>query len=144
MIQMDSNLCIDQKGIIEEVGNHMVYVKIMPDTGCTNCSVKSVCSAGTRQTTIEIAGIDESYSVGEEVSVTISNGLGFRAVFFGYVLPFIIVIATLCFSSLLKAGELISGVASVSVLIPYYFALYQLRERVKRKFTFSIAKIRLQ
>ena len=64
--------------------------------------------------------------------------MGFTALFLGYVLPLLIVIACLLILTSIKVSELLSGLTSVAILIPYYLTLFLFRKRVNKKFSFRL------
>ena len=64
--------------------------------------------------------------------------MAFKALFWGYLAPLILVVAVL--SGLILAGfsEAVAGVAALFSLLPYYLVLFLLRDRFKRTFVFKI------
>ena len=66
---------------------------------------------------------------------------GFTALFYGYVLPFLIVLATLVAANSFTNNELVSGLLSLAVLIPYYITLYLFRHLLKKVFKFEVEEI---
>jgi sigma-E factor negative regulatory protein RseC len=134
---------IEHKGFVKSIEDEVIYVGIVSDSACGSCQVKGGCSlseAGEKVIDIKVANPTE-YFVGEEVEVFFRQSLGFRALFLAYVLPFFIVIIGLIFLFALTDNELISGLVSLSFLIPYYFILYNSRKKIKKTFSFHIRKI---
>ena len=66
---------------------------------------------------------------------------GFTALFYGYVLPFLIVLITLVVVISITNNELYGGLLSLSVLIPYYIILYLFRHQLKKVFKFEVEEI---
>jgi len=66
---------------------------------------------------------------------------GYRAAFFGYLLPFLVVFITLILGVSLTKNEGFSGLLSLAVLVPYYAILYLFRNKIKRSFDFEISSI---
>ena len=67
--------------------------------------------------------------------------MGNKAVVFGYLLPFVLLVTTLLLLTSLSLAEWISGLISLAALIPYYLILYLRREKLSRTFIFTIRKI---
>jgi sigma-E factor negative regulatory protein RseC len=132
---------IEHDGIVESVQSDKVNVRILAIAGCASCQLKGVCSSSDlEEKIIEVFNNSKNYKVGEKVRVALKQSLGFRALFLGYVLPFIIVLATLIITTNIFDSEAISGLLSLSILLPYYLGLYLLRNKVQKIFTFSIIK----
>ncbi|HJX70741.1 MAG TPA: SoxR reducing system RseC family protein [Bacteroidales bacterium] len=139
---MDSADCIDQIGIVEEVKENSILVRFQSAPACGSCLAKSVCSPGSAgKNLIKIHQRTDGYSMGDPVKILISVSMGFRALFLGYLLPFLMVVFFLLLTKILGFNELISGLISLSGLLPYYLTLYLFRERVNKKFIFTLTKL---
>jgi sigma-E factor negative regulatory protein RseC len=66
------------------------------------------------------------------------QSMGYAALILGYILPVIIVVAALITLNSLGIPELTSGLASLSILIPYYVILFFLRKTINKKFSFTL------
>jgi len=66
------------------------------------------------------------------------QSLGNFAVFLGYILPFLVLLATLIISISAGLSEGIAGLLSLGILVPYFFVLYQLRSKLSKKFSFQL------
>ncbi|OFY40862.1 MAG: hypothetical protein A2Z69_01715 [Bacteroidetes bacterium RBG_13_44_24] len=129
---------IEHEGIVKSSDKKSVTVSIISSSACTGCHAEGICSlSGREEKTVEIPGI---YKVvpGESVTVLMKQSSGFAAVFLGYVLPLILVVAMLIILASISAPELTAGLGAIAILIPYYLALYFFRKRINRKFTFSL------
>ena len=139
---MGSNDCIDQIGIVEEVREKSILVRFQSAPACGSCAAKSVCAPGsTEKNLIEINHKNNGYSAGDSVKILISRSMGYKALFLGYLLPFFIVILMLILTKIIGFDELISGLISLFVLLPYYLSLYLFREKVNQNFIFTIMKL---
>ena len=81
---------------------------------------------------------DKNLSIGQEVKISMGLGQANRAVIFAYVIPVIILISMIFILSVLKIDEGVNALISIGTLIPYYFILYLLKDRIKRKFEYEI------
>ena len=139
---MSNSKSIEHKGRIDSIDGNMINVSILAVSGCASCHAKGVCTAADMQEkNIEVFDVTNQYQIGEEVNVTLKQTLGFRALFLGYVLPFILVLFILIVLTLITNNEAISGIGALSVLIPYYVILFLLKDTIRKKFTFTINKI---
>ncbi|HNW57247.1 MAG TPA: SoxR reducing system RseC family protein [Bacteroidales bacterium] len=129
---------INHDGIVLKADDKSVTVSITSLSACAGCHAEGVCGlSGKEEKIINVSG---KYNVkpGDRVSVMMQQSMGHTALLLGYILPlFLVVIFLVCLVSL-KASELVAGIASVALLIPYYIILYFFRKRINRKFTFTL------
>ena len=64
--------------------------------------------------------------------------MGYMAVCLAFVLPFLLLVTALFAFMALWHHELYAALCALALLIPYYFVLWLGRNRLKRKFSFSI------
>lgn len=138
---MNSNECIEQKGIIEGIKENRIKIRFHPLSVCTSCQTKSLCNLKVNKSDI-IDLVDKSgnYSVGDEVNLIIKKSLGFAALFLGYILPLIIVLLFLVFFLSVGYNEIFAGLGSLLLLAPYYFILYLARKNIRNRFKITIEK----
>lgn len=131
---------ISHPGIIDKTTNDSVFVKILSMSACSSCHAKSMCSiAEMEEKFIEVKKDSrKKYEVGEEVTVTMKRSLGPKAVFLGYILPFLLLFGVLLAVILLSGDEGLAGLLAIAVLIPYYWLLYIFRNKLSRTFSFMI------
>ena len=139
---MSQSKSIDHKGRIDSIHGNKINVSFLAMSGCASCHAKGFCSAADMQEkNVEVTDYTNQYNIGEEVNITLKQSLGFRALFLGYVLPFLLVLSMLIGLTSLKFNEAIAGLGALSVLLPYYLILFLLRNKIRKKFTFTINKI---
>lgn len=139
---MKDTKIIEHCGIVKSVDNDIVKVDILSASACSTCHLKGACSAAeTENKIVEIFHPENKFSIGEEVNVIAEESIGFKALFYGYLLPFIFVISTLIITSFFTDNEAIIGLLSLVVLVPYYFILSFYKGKLKKIFTFRIQKI---
>jgi sigma-E factor negative regulatory protein RseC len=139
---MSNSKSIEHKGRIESIDGNKINVNFLAVSGCASCHAKGVCSAADMQEkSVEVFDFTNQYKLGEEVNVTLKQSLGFRALFLGYVLPFILILFILIILTAITKNEAISGIGALSVLVPYYLVLFLLKDKIRKKFTFTINKI---
>ena len=135
---------IEHIGIINEINERCIKVNLVNVSACAACHAKGACSvADTDKKVIEVSNFSNSlqgFTKGEKVNVTFDNSLGFKALFIGYVLPFVLLITTLFITSAYFT-EVKAGLLSVGILFPYYLSLILFRKRFKSTFRFRLSKI---
>ncbi len=134
-----------QPGVVVSVTPEKVSVRIIARSACGSCSAKSLCGAGDiAEKIIEVKKPSGQYKVGEQVVVSMSNGLGARATLFGYLFPFVLLIVSLITLDSLGVAELTNGLFSIGVLVPYFFVLWVLRKKFEKRFVFGIQSMNEQ
>lgn len=126
-------------GIVKEVTPSSLIVSIINQSACSGCHVKGACTvADVQEKDIEITNFRNKYTPGSMVTVIFRESSGLRALFLGYVLPFLILLITLIIAIEVTGNELFGGVIALALLVPYYFALYFTKDKLKKIFTFEL------
>lgn len=127
-------------GIIEDITEDKVFVRILSMSACSACHAKGACTiADVEEKIIEADNHPESnWKPGDKVMVKMEESLGRKAVLLGYIMPFVILLGSIIiFLSLLK-NEGIAAIISILMLVPYYSALYFFRKKISKEFRFRI------
>ncbi len=138
MAKTDSNPDIDHEGIVQKTEDNKVIVAIIASSACAGCHAEGSCSlSGHEEKIIEVRG---KYNVkpGDRVTILMKQSMGYAALFLGYLLPLIIVVALLITLVSFKVPELASGLISVAILIPYYYIMFLFRKTINEKFKFTL------
>ena len=134
-------------GIVKAISGNLVSVEF--DHQAMQNEMAYVLSGGNRlksevirihgsRAELQVFEETRGLKVGDKVEVSMRKSLGTKAVMLGYFLPFLLVVATLIISLSLSVGPGLSGLASLSILVPYYMILYRSRNQLKRTFVFYI------
>ncbi len=135
-----NNKSVLHEGVVTKITDDVVTISLKGNINCEGCKAKMAC--GTSESSdkeIEVFNDFSNLQLHENVAVALNKSLGLRAVFFAYILPFIIMFLVLIISSTL-VKEWIAGVLSILVLIPYYTILSLMKNSFKETFKFSILK----
>lgn len=138
---MSTGNAIEHTGIIENVSADGIRVRFTSMSACAACHAKGVCSASEmedKEVTVPNPGGD--FHTGERVNIIMKSAMGTRAVLIGYVYPFILLLVVLLILNGLGMPELRAGLISLGTLIPYYFIVYMVRNKLDRTFAFTIRK----
>lgn len=130
---------ITHKGVIRKLSEKKIIVGIVNESACASCHAQGACSAADmKDKEIEITRFDGDYRLGQTVIIVGKTSQGFKALFLGYLLPFILVLSTLIITTTLSVSETRGGLLSLAILIPYYGLLYAFRNKIKKSFEFEI------
>ncbi len=138
--QMPDNTSICHQGTVVKCEDNCVFVRIEAVSACAACKAKSMCNlTDVQEKIIEVPHISPvEYKSGDTVTIHMKRSMGTKALWLGYLLPFVIVIASLFLFSHLTGSELQAGLISLILLLPYYLLLYTFRNKLKKSFTFEI------
>jgi len=133
---------ISHDGVVDSLEGDEVVVRITSYAACTDCHARGACNVSQeKEKFLRVQARHSNYKSGEKVRVVLSQSLGFRALFLGYILPFLLVLTALLIVSAAGVSELIAGLVSLAVLLPYYIGLKFFRGRLEKQFSFFLLKI---
>ncbi|NOR75611.1 MAG: hypothetical protein GQ525_10675 [Draconibacterium sp.] len=139
---MTTETDIKHIGFVKKVTETSLIVNIVNQSACSSCHANGACSAAdSLDKEIEVFNFDNKYKPGQAVTVLFKESKGFTALFYGYVLPFILILLTLIISNSITNNELLSGLLSLTILLPYYTILYIFRHSLKKVFNFEVEEI---
>ena len=133
---------IKNEGTVVYQKGSTVGVKITRHSACSQCVAQNNCGLMNSQDKIvEVeTNANQQFATGEEVIIMLEATSGFLAVFLGYILPLILMLATMIIVYLAGAGEIKSGISAIIILIPYYFWLFLNKKKIAAKFRFTISQ----
>ncbi len=115
-------------------------VVIISKSGCASCEINGSCSVSDMEEKVIDVDFNEgqNYKIGSQVTVEMKQSQGTWAVLLGYVFPFLVILISMILLSYLNLDEGLTGVISLSLLIPYYAILYFSKDFLKKNFTYRI------
>lgn len=131
---------IEHAGIVSKISNGNVEISLEGNFHCEACNAKAAC--GVSESTAKIVEIDNderNFEMNESVVVSMQKSLGLKAVFWGYIFPFMLLFVVLIVTASFLE-EWIAGLLSLLVLVPYYLLLYMNKKLLKKAFTISVYK----
>lgn len=137
-----SSRSIEHVGRVDEVTLNDIRVTITSKSSCASCSARQACLASqTSEKVIVVSKPSCNFIVGEEVKVIMRESMGFKALFYGYVLPVLVLVAALVLFIFLGLSEIHSALFAILLLVPYYLILRVFRKKLERQFSFNIEKL---
>lgn len=133
---------VDHIGEIQEIAPNNVLVRISSHTACSGCHVSGVCGmADSAEKIIDVYKPNHSLTIGQDVRVVLKQSHGYKAVLMGYVIPFVVVLASLIVLTSLNIPEGQAGLISLATLIPYYVGLFLTKDKISKQISFDIETI---
>jgi sigma-E factor negative regulatory protein RseC len=130
---------IEHEGVIVKSTENRATVKILNKSACASCELTGKCNlSDVKEKEIEVFTNGKSYTSGDKVTIAASESMGFKALFLGYILPFVIVLSALITMTYSGFSEMTSGLVSLGVLVPYYIGLKLLNHKIQKQFSFYL------
>jgi len=137
---MQNDNTIEHSGVVKSVENKHVTVNILSHPACSGCIASGICDLSGNANKEIKASAGHEVKAGDKVLVVMKRSMGFRALFLGYLLPFIILMLILIVLTSLSVSEPVSGITALFSLIPYYTIIYLRKKKVGKSFSFTIKK----
>ena len=137
---------IKHRGVVENIDGSHIQVRIIQTSACSACSVKGHCNASeSKEKLIDVYDTKaSSYQKGEEVMLYGTTSMGMQAVLLAFGVPFLVLLITLFVAMRLTDGhELKSALIALLALIPYYLIVYVCRNKLSKKFSFTLEPIKI-
>ena len=133
---------IKHRGIVEKVDGSHVVVRILQTSACSACSAKGLCNASeSKEKQIDVYEGNPSYRIGEEVVVCGTTSMGMRAVLLAFGIPLLhIFLAVFIAMKITGGNELLSSLIALAAVIPYFIAIYFIKDKLNKTFSFTIEK----
>ncbi len=133
---------ISHRGRIVEITPELTTVEIVSESACGSCHARGMCGLGSSKTKavqLPTRGWD-NYGVGDEVEVVLKASMGHKAVWLAYVIPLLVLVATLLALSAAGASEPVSGLCAIGAVALWYVLLWLLRGRLRNEYIFNIKR----
>ena len=131
---------ISHSGIIHSIEDGCIRVQIVQTSACAACKVASHCNAA--ESKIKIVDVmsnnTSGYKVGQEVTVWASKDVANRALMLGFGVPFLLLICVLMVALKLTGNEGVAALAAIASLVPYYVALWLMRDKIQQHISFNL------
>lgn len=131
---------IKHLGVVDSIEGECIKVRIVQTASCSSCKIAGHCNASeNKEKIVDIYDKNlRNVRKGDKVIVIASQKTGFLAVFLSSVIPLIILVSVLALAFFITYDEAFAAVVSLLSLIPYYFIIYLLREKIRVQLSFHI------
>lgn len=134
---------IEHEGIVTDLTEYTVTVEILSKSACSSCHAKGFCSVGDMKAKyVEVDNVDALFfEKGERVNVILRKSLGYKALFYSYIIPLIIMMVLLVLLSETGYPDLTIGLSVLASLAIYYLLIWIFKDKFKKDFVFTIEKL---
>ena len=127
-------------GVVEQVEDGCVHVRIVQTSACAACKVASYCNAAeSKEKMIDVfCDAATEYSVGQQVVVSTSGQVAAKALLWAFGVPFVLQMSVLVLVLVLTANEGWAALSALVTLVPYYIILWLFRDKMREQLAFKI------
>ena len=131
---------ISHSGVIESIMDGCVKVRIVQTSACAACKVAGHCNAAESKVKLVdvLCGDTAKYRTGQEVTVWASKDVANKALLLGFGVPFLFLVCVLIIALKIVDDEGIAALIALGSLVPYYFILWLLRDKIQQQITFHL------
>ena len=135
---------IRHSGVIDSIAGGKVRVRILQQSACAACKVASHCHASeTKEKLVDVScdSVD-AYRPGQEVLVTASRQVAFRATLLAFIVPLIILMVVLVVAIRATGSEAVAALSALGALMLWYSLLWLLRSMISSQVSFQIEEVK--
>ena len=127
---------VQHEGIVKSISTQTLEVSIISHSAKSACGI-----ADMKEKVITAQRPREELRPGDRVIVYASVNNAFYSVLLAYIMPSILIIATIFFLEKSGSSELYAAISSLILLAGYFIILYFCRNKIARKINFTVEKI---
>ena len=137
---MKNEETISHDGVVTKITDDELEIKILAQSACAACHAKSACGMGEQAEKILTVPRPKGkdFAINQKVNVRMAIGQGNKAAVLAYLIPILLLLAVLFTCLGLGVNEGLSALISIVALIPYYIVLYLRRDKLRKKFEYTI------
>ena len=137
---MKNEETISHEGIVAKITDDELEIKILAQSACAACHAKSACGMGEQAEKILTVPRPKGrdFALNQKVNVRMAIGQGNKAAVLAYLIPIVLLLAVLFVCLGLGMNEGLAALVSIIALVPYYIVLYLRRDKLKKKFDYTI------
>ena len=134
------NHIIRHSGVVDSVEDGCVHVRIVQTSACATCKVAGYCNAAESKEKIIDVYCDSAakYAVGQSVEVYTTGGVEVKALLWAFGVPFVLLLVVLFTTWVLTDNEGLSALCAILALVPYYFIVWLMRDKIREQLAFHI------
>ena len=131
---------ISHLGEVTQCKGDRAIVQLIQHEACHSCHIKEFCGKGEGKV-VHFEVSQNNLSVGDQVSLQISPSIGFKALFWAYLFPFLLILIVIIGGSMLAIAEHWLGITALFILLPYFFGLSRFKRILKSQLNLQVKKL---
>jgi positive regulator of sigma E activity len=131
---------MEKAGLVTQVNDSIVKVLLLDTSGCASCSNSLCMLADAKSRYVDVPLKGRFLRSGDEVLVRVKPSSAYRATFWLYGMPFLLIMVTLFGMTAFGIQESLAGLSGLLVLAPYYAGLFLFRRHTASTCAIDIVK----
>lgn len=132
---------VAHEGIVEKVSGMQVRVRFVAHSACSACHARGVCSiSNSEEKFVDVLNTLPGLKEGDHVEVLLEQKQGFKAVWYGYGLPLIVLLGVIFTGYAITGREGFSALMGLGSLVPYYLVVFLFRKQITGSIEFKLRK----
>ena len=134
---------IRHSGVVDSIAEGVVKVRILQQSACAACKVAGYCHASeSKEKLVSVCcNTVAALRPGQEVVVTASRQVAFRATLLAFIVPLVIIMVVLVVTIRATDSEVISVLSALGALMLWYSLLWLKRSMISHQVSFQIEEI---
>ena len=135
---------IRHSGVVDSIAEGVVKVRILQQSACAACKVAGYCHASESKEKLVSVCCNNvaAYRPGQEVVVTASRQVAFRATLLAFIVPLIILMVALVVAIRVTGSEAVAALSALGTLMLWYSLLWLLRSKISSQVSFEIEELK--
>lgn len=135
---------IRHSGVVDSIAEGVVKVRILQQPACAACKVAGYCHASESKEKLVSVCCNNvaAYRPGQEVVVTASRQVAFRATLLAFIVPLIILMVALVVAIRVTGSEAVAALSALGTLMLWYSLLWLLRSKISSQVSFEIEELK--
>lgn len=136
------------EGVVLRVEGSSVCVRLQRASACGGCHARGMCGASSfhsrgrvTELKVPIVAGHRRYAVGDRVRVTMDRDVGYRAIFYAYVVPFLLMMMGVGLGVFFGFSDLILFLTALLMVGLYFLALHAFGSRLLSQVRYRIAPL---
>lgn len=132
---------IDHDAIVEAIllSEKKVRVRMVGQKECEGCAAMALCGIKGESDELEISDPNPGrFSVGDHVTIVITESLHHKAIMLATVIPCMVLILSMTGIFLLTGNQGLSVGIGICLLTIFYLILYLMRDKLAHEFVFTL------
>ena len=135
---------IRHSGVVDSIAEGVVKVRILQQSACAACKVAGYCHASeSKEKLVSVCcNTVAALRPGQEVVVTASRQVAFRATLLAFIVPLIILMVALVVAIRVTGSEAVAALSALGTLMLWYSLLWLLRSKISSQVSFEIEELK--
>ena len=121
---------IAHEATVVDIAENVLTLELIRTEACNSCAIKNICQQ-KKNMSVKVDN-PQSYTQGQKVNVFIEEKQAATAIFFGYILPLVLILAVLFSILYFFNNEVLAACVSLIIFPLYYLFIYCFNKKLQK------------